>query len=159
MKATTLLMSLLVINLMAIAQPTPEMERRMERMEAARVAMLTTELELTTAEAEKFWPVYNEMRSKIKNLVKERHQVMQQMEAGGSLSLEEREAMVLANFERDKALANIKQQYHQKFKDIIGLEKTLKLHEAEHKMQRKMVKHMREGEKGGKGGGQRQGQR
>lgn len=143
MKKTTLLAALCFFGIVAIAQPTPEMERRMERMESARIAKITTDLELTTAEAAKFWPVYNEMRSKIKALVKERHAAMQQLESAVQLPLAEREALVLANFEREKNLVAIKQHYHQKFKDVIGLEKTLKLHDTERKMQYQMVQHMR----------------
>jgi len=31
-----------------------------------RVSFITTEMQLTPAEAEKFWPIYNEYRDKIK---------------------------------------------------------------------------------------------
>ena len=34
-----------------------------EKMRAERVAFLTTAMELTPAEAEKFWPVYNSMEA------------------------------------------------------------------------------------------------
>ncbi len=152
MKTTIWMAAFALITTAAFAQPE-DLEARMEKLENMRIAKITTELNLTSAEAEKFWPVYNEMRSKIKALVKERQKAMRQLEQGSDLTPADKEALILANFERDKALATIKQQYHQKFKELIGLEKTLKLHETEREMQVQMVKRMRKG----KGGGRRPG--
>lgn len=144
MKTKIWMVAFTLLAIGAVAQPA-DLEARMEKLENLRIAKITTELNLTSAEAEKFWPVYNEMRSKIKALVKERQKAMRQLEQDEALSLADKEALILANFERDKALATIKQQYHQRFKELIGLEKTLKLHETEREMQVQMVKRMRKG--------------
>ena len=42
-----------------------------ERLKAIFAAYVTKELNLTSGEAEKFWPVYNEYRSEIEKVVKE----------------------------------------------------------------------------------------
>ncbi|HET7119231.1 MAG TPA: hypothetical protein VFI29_22240 [Hanamia sp.] len=42
--------------------------QRAEKIQALKIAFITQKLHLTSAEAEKFWPVYNEYNNEIKNL-------------------------------------------------------------------------------------------
>jgi Spy/CpxP family protein refolding chaperone len=137
------------------AQPSSNKEARMERMESARIAFLTNQLDLTPAEAEKFWPVYNEMRSKIKALMAERREANRNMLENNDLVPADREELLLENYRRDLVLANLRLEYHDKFKAILGLEKTLSLAKAEHDFHRKMMERM--GDRDRKGPMQRRG--
>src|SRR5690606_18064590 len=53
----------------------PGNESRKEKIESLKIAFITTELELTPEESEKFWPLYNEMELKLKKVRKERRQL------------------------------------------------------------------------------------
>jgi Skp family chaperone for outer membrane proteins len=53
------------ISYICAAQPPKE------RIKALKTAYITQELNLTSAEAEKFWPVYNEYFAEIEKVVKE----------------------------------------------------------------------------------------
>ena len=44
--------------------PTPPEPPKKEKMEAMRVGFITQKLDLTSEEAQKFWPVYNEFQKK-----------------------------------------------------------------------------------------------
>jgi Spy/CpxP family protein refolding chaperone len=134
----------LIASFAITAQPQSEKGRdaRMERMESARIAFLTTRLDLTPAEAEKFWPVYNEMRGKIKDLMSERRQTSRTLRDNAELSALEKEALLLENYKRDQELARMRLVYHEQFKAVLGLEKTLLLAEAEMDFHRKMMERM-----------------
>jgi len=62
-------------------------EDRWEKMKAEKVAFLTTQLALTSAEAEKFWPIYNEMEKQRWDAQKARRELENKVsEAEESLS-------------------------------------------------------------------------
>ena len=46
-----------------------KMKEKREQIKTMKVAFLTTELDLTSAEAEKFWPLYNEQKEASRNLM------------------------------------------------------------------------------------------
>jgi Skp family chaperone for outer membrane proteins len=81
------------LNFIASAQP------RGERLEAIKVAYITKELSLTSAEAEKFWPLYNQYFAELKK-VREENKTDELM------------------FE-EKAL-NIRKRYRSEFKKILN---------------------------------------
>ncbi len=58
MKIITLALLILGTSFGSIAQEKGEEVQR-ENKKAQKIAFISTKLELSTAEAEKFWPVYN----------------------------------------------------------------------------------------------------
>jgi len=49
--------------------PRPMTKEQRERLESFRIQFITKKLDLTPAEAEKFWPVYNEQKEASHNLM------------------------------------------------------------------------------------------
>ena len=49
--------------------PRPMTKEQRERLESFRIQFITKKLDLTPAEAEKFWPVYNEQKEASRNLM------------------------------------------------------------------------------------------
>ena len=49
--------------------PRPMTKQQRERLESFRIQFITKKLDLTPAEAEKFWPVYNEQKEASRNLI------------------------------------------------------------------------------------------
>jgi hypothetical protein len=49
--------------------PRPMTKEQRERLEFFRIQFITKKLDLTPAEAEKFWPVYNEQKEASRNLM------------------------------------------------------------------------------------------
>ena len=49
--------------------PRPMTKQQRERLESFRIQFITKKLDLTPAEAEKFWPVYNEQKEASHNLM------------------------------------------------------------------------------------------
>jgi hypothetical protein len=104
----------------------------LEKLNAYKIAFFTRRLNLTSQEAEKFWPVYNEFQNK-RNLVQVERQTLNRNVNQNELNMTEKE-MVEAG---DKLIslqiqeAALAQEYHKKFKDILTPAKVMRLYQAE----------------------------
>ena len=127
-------------------------EARWEKMKAEKVAFLTTQLALTSAEAEKFWPVYNEMEKQRWDAQKARRELENKVsEAEESLSENE-----IIKLTRDFAGSMAKEGalmsgYNEKLLKVIPAKKVLKLYKAENEFRMNMIRKYRDGDKGEKG--------
>lgn len=88
-------------------------ESRAERIQALKIAFITQKLQLTSDEAEKFWPIYNQYDNEIRNL-----------------QLDSKNNNVPA-LETEEKLLNIRKKYKSAFEKVIGPQKLNKLFNAE----------------------------
>jgi hypothetical protein len=120
-----------------------------DRIKAFKTAHITNALDLTSAEAEKFWPVYNAHERKMTALrQKERREIFQVVK-GDMDGLTEKEANDL--IEKGIQFKTTELQY---FKDlvenlrgIIPSKKILKLRKAEQEFKRILLERMRNRQK------------
>lgn len=109
-----------------------------DKVEALRVAFIGKKLELTTNEAEKFWPVYNEFHDKVKAL---RKTVRQNFKKGvDNMTDKELEDLYQLEIKAKQAEAELHKTYSDKIKAIIGTKKTLKLRVAEEEFKKEIIK-------------------
>ncbi len=109
-----------------------------DKVEALRVAFIGKKLELTTNEADKFWPVYNEYNDKVKAL---RKTVRQSFKKGvDNLSEKELEDLYQLEIKSKQAEAELHKAYNDKIKVIIGTKKTVKLRIAEDEFKKEIIK-------------------
>ena len=87
-------------------------EKRSEKIQALKIAFITQKLELTSDEAQKFWPVYNRYENDIKQVV------MDNKRGGDAIDNEEK-------------VLNVKKRYKSEFTKVIGQPKTNTLFNAE----------------------------
>ncbi|KAF2509473.1 sensor of ECF-type sigma factor [Flavobacterium zhairuonense] len=124
-----------------------KMDEKREKIKAYKVSFLTTELELTPSEAEKFWPIYNAYDDKQFEL---RHQkmkaYMERLNDDNINSISEKEAaIVLAQMEStDKELYLLREKYNSNLKKILSAKKILKLKKSEDDFNRKLLKQYRD---------------
>ena len=104
--------------------------RARERIRAAHAAYITERLELTPAEAEKFWPVYREYGEKRRALV-------QQMRDARDRGSDEKSLLEL-DLQIKQQQLDLEKDYSGRLQKIISAEKVLKLRQAEADF-RKMV--------------------
>lgn len=93
-----------------------------DKVQALKIAFITQKLELTTAEAQKFWPVYNDYDGEVKNLRRSNN---------GDV------------IERDEKLLNIRKKYKVQFEKIIGAERTNKLYVVEGEFRNVLIKQLK----------------
>jgi len=98
--------------------------QRSEKIQALKIAFITQKLHLTSAEAEKFWPVYNEYTNEIRNL-----------------RLENKEGDVLDN---EQMLLDIRKKYKPRFEKILGPQRINDLYNAERDFRNALIKRLKE---------------
>ncbi|MEO8238611.1 MAG: sensor of ECF-type sigma factor [Flavobacterium sp.] len=122
-------------------------DEKREKIKAYKVSFLTTELELTSTEAEKFWPVYNAYDDKQYEL---RHDKMKtylrKLDDDNVNSISEKEAVILLSQieSTDKELYFLREKYMTNLKKILSAKKILKLKKSEDDFNRKLLKQYRE---------------
>ena len=99
------------------------MTPRAEKIQALKIAFITQKLQLTSAEAEKFWPVYNDYENEIK-----------------TLRLNNKNGDVLENEEK---LLNIRKKYKPSFEKILGPQKLNQLYNAEKEFRNVLIKQLK----------------
>jgi hypothetical protein len=86
-------------------------DTRAEKIQSLKIAFITQKLQLTTDEAEKFWPIYNQYDNEIQNV-----------------QLDNRNGNVI---DKDERLLNIRKKYASSLEKVIGPQKVNKLFIAE----------------------------
>ncbi len=122
-------------------------DEKREKIKAYKVSFLTTELELTSTEAEKFWPIYNAYDDKQFELRHEKMKTyLKRLDDDNINSLSEKEASaLLAQIEStDKELYLLREKYTANLKKILSAKKILKLKKSEDDFNRKLLKQYRD---------------
>lgn len=147
MKKFLSLLILLVVVFSAfksLAQKDSNAER-MERYRKEKIAYLTANLNLTSSEAQKFWPVYNEYeKERIQSQSKRRELDRKIMEAGENLS--EKEILQL-NHDAVQSFqdeADVVKKYNEKLLRVLPAKKVLMLYKVENQFRMEMIRKWRE---------------
>lgn len=116
-----------------------------DKIEALKVGFITKELNLTSAEAEKFWPVYNEMDAKMKEIRQSCRKINQELkESEEKISNDDAKKKLNTLFENDQKELDLKKEYSEKFIKIIGEKRTLKLLSLEHEFRRVLLERLKD---------------
>ncbi|WP_396212264.1 sensor of ECF-type sigma factor [Flavobacterium sp.] len=112
------------------------------QIKASKVAFLTNELNLTTIEAEKFWPLYNTFEDKQREIKKEKIKGYRNRLDNSDDKLTEKEAAAaLAQMEKtEDELYQLRKKFISDLKVILPVTKILKLKKADEDFNRKLLK-------------------
>ncbi|MDN3644164.1 hypothetical protein QWY87_15730 [Lutimonas halocynthiae] len=129
-------------------------ERGKERIKAYRTAYITQELDLSSKEAEKFWPVYNEYDKKIFGLrvVKMREERSRIKELGGPEMLSDEEASQTLNtmLASEKEITKTREDMYKALSKVLSPTKLLKLYHAEMSFNKRLLSEFKKGKQGNK---------
>lgn len=125
---------------------------RQGKVQQLKIAYITKELNLTAAEAEKFWPIYNEMDAKIVANRKEKRKLVKEMkENQETLKDEDFKKKINALLDYEAKETTIKKEYIEKIAVIIGYKKSAKLINLEQQFKRELLKRLNETKNPGNG--------
>jgi hypothetical protein len=126
-----MVISLIILAVFPLLQLTAQ-NPNLEKLNAYKIAFFTRRLSLTSQEAQKFWPVYNEFQDK-RNAIQIERQKFNRNINQNELNMSEKE-MIEAG-DQHIALqvqeASLAQEYHKKFREILSPAKILRLYQAE----------------------------
>ena len=124
----------------SFAQPGPNQKKdRRERIQAQKIAFISTELDLTPEEAQKFWPMYNLYEADIDEIRKTRRSYMKELRKNRGLSPERSYELFQLIFESEKAESDIRLDYLKRFADLLGKQKAAGVFIAEEKFKRELL--------------------
>lgn len=141
-----LMLSFITISTAVIAQPNKHRRVTREEMDAKKVAFLSTELNLTTEEAKKFWPVYNAYDEKMHEIHKKNRRLKKKLKNFEALPAEEayKATQVVIKLESEKS--TLRKAYLDKFSTILGKKKGAKVFYAEIQFKRELLRKIKNGE-------------
>ena len=135
------LLVLIVIPVLRTSAQNPNFER----LDAYKIAFFTKRLNLTSQEAERFWPVYNEYQDK-KNGIQQQRILLARNSNQNSVNMNDKELtdagdklISLQMEEADLAL-----EFHKKFKEILSPVKVLRLYQAENQYRLTLLNELRD---------------
>lgn len=142
----------LFLNLAVIAQDRESHEARMEKYRTEKISFLTTRLDLTPVEAEKFWPIYNQMEKERWEAQKARRDLENKVSAAEE-SLSDNEVIKLTrdfagSMQKEGALIT---SYNEKLLKVLPPKKVLKLYKTENEFRMHMIKKYRDNDRSDKG--------
>jgi len=118
---------------------------RWEKYKSEKVAFITTKLDLTPQEAEKFWPVYNALEKERSQAQREKRLLEKQVyEASEKLSDQEVIDLTRKFVGNKKQECQLDTEYNEKFLKILPPQKVLVLYKAEGEFRMYMFRKFRE---------------
>jgi len=120
-----------------------------EKLDAYKIGFLTKRLNLTTREAEKFWPVYNEYQDQRIKIQLERQEINRNFNQN-ELNMSDREMSEAGDriIALEFSEAGLAQEFHNKIKAILSPVKVLRLYQAENQYRLQLLNDLREKNQG-----------
>lgn len=127
-------------------------QRGKERMKAYKTAYITEQLDLSSAEAEVFWPVYNKYEKKIfeirvVNMRKERSRV-KELSGSDALSEEEASKFLSTMLSLENEVIKTREEMYEALSKTLNPVKLLKLYQAEMNFNKRLLHEYKKGKTG-----------
>lgn len=127
----------------AMAQHNDHADRH-EKIEAARIAHITSELSLSPEQARKFWPVYNELTQKREAIRHEQRRVMHAVRENTPKQEEARNA-ISTHLRLEKEEAVLEEEYYgSRLQAVLEPTQILQLMKAEHEFKKMLLKRLKD---------------
>jgi len=143
MKTNHFLAMFLTLVTCAVFAQGGGMKHKKEQIKSLKVAFLTEQLQLSTDQAEKFWPVYNAFDDKQFDLRQDKMDVFRKrMDEAELNKMSDKEASaILSGMESTESeLYQLRKKLVSDLRPIIGSLKILKLKKAEEDFNRKLLR-------------------
>lgn len=127
---TLLLSMVLLVPALAQDEELPKDAKAKEKIIAARIAYITEKLNLTPAEAEKFWPIYNEFDQKRKDLRVEAKDLRNTPDPAKSKEENDKNAIAQQHQLRQREL-DLERDYSKRLLDVVSAQKVRALPKTE----------------------------
>ncbi len=135
-----ILFSIFSLCLMASAFAQRSGERMKNRMEGYQIAFITDKLNLTSEEAQKFWPIYNQYKDQAKKIrqdAKPQKDVQDMTDA-------EAEQFIKSSFEKDTKELDLKKEFVQKLRGVLAPKKIAQLQGLEKEFKKELLEKAKE---------------
>lgn len=145
----TILAVIMLTTTLSFAQKQPDKEK----IKSLKVAFMTEHLDLSSKEAQAFWPIYNEYEENREELrQKERTQFRSKIKNADELSEKESKDILEKYIRFEDEEEALDKAFLKKISTVISAKKTLLLLRSEHDFKRQLIKQYRSKRRDGGGG-------
>jgi len=135
----------IVIMLISISSFAQDRGKMKERIKAQKIAFITEKLDLTSNEAEKFWPIYNAFEASIENIKsKDLRAVKMEMHNGEDVSDKRANELLEKLMKAEKDMHDAKLKLVKDLKKVIPAKKIILLKATEDQFNRVLLQRLRE---------------
>lgn len=128
-----------------ISQNGDARQTKKDKIEQLKIAYITQELDLSTDEAEKFWPVYNDMNDALKAEKKSRRTKVKELKENfETLTEDQIKKKTIAILDSEIKEATLKKEHTEKIAKIIGYKKAVQLLNVEKQFKQELLKKLNE---------------
>jgi len=143
MKTKIFVVTLLLLPTLLWAQRRTD-EATIEMIKTKKIAFITEKVGLTSQEAEKFWPVYNQLEKERYNLLDQKRKLEEQFQATSPTRSEGEYKKMATDFVAIQLKeGKLAEEYNTKLLGILPAEKVVKLYVAEIKFRSYLFHEMR----------------
>lgn len=128
------------------AQPNPQQEDWKEKMQSVKIAFLTTEIGLTPAEAQNFWPIYNSVSEELDKAMRSTFTTYMELEKALNENKSDKEVSKCLERYLDALSSQdeIRSESVAKYRKILPDTKVAKIFVAEEKFRRQQIRRMQQ---------------
>ncbi|MEI7595470.1 MAG: Spy/CpxP family protein refolding chaperone [Bacteroidota bacterium] len=139
------LLLLSAFSFKSVAQ-NPEFDEKREKLEAQKIAYITTQLSLTPEESAAFWPIYNKMEQEKRTMMKECHKGIHEKGKPDIKNMTDDQLIKLSSmeFESQQKMLDLRKKYHQEFLKVLSIKKVMLLYEAEKDFKKELLKKLKD---------------
>ena len=136
-----------IVSLLSFLQlnAQPDGRRDFDKFKALKISFMTEKLELTPSEAEKFWPIYNELDKKRFDLHKKKRDLEKKL-IDENTTLNDGELNRINNLliNSFKEEYDLSKEYNEKFMQVLPIKKVVLINIVENDFRFNMIKEYRE---------------
>ena len=143
-QSLVLIVTLMICAISISAQEEPRSDKEQD-IKSQRIAFFTVKIGLTPDEAQVFWPIYNAYWDIKNSIIADRKEKMTYFaENFEIMSNEEMIKYADQYIHYEMELAELLDQYHIKFKEILPIDKVMKIYLADYEFKTYLLKKIRE---------------
>lgn len=132
---------ILLVSFTGFAQRGGEIQ---EKIKAQKIAFITDKLELTSEEAQQFWPIYNEFEAKVEKIKSEDLRPLKKEMRQGNVSDKRAGEILDKLLEAETEMHNAKLELVENLKTVISAKKIIMLKVAEDQFNQKLLDRLKE---------------
>jgi hypothetical protein len=139
---------LLIISLFisAFTQVSAQDEQRMQRFKDEKVSFFNSKLEMNEEVSEIFWPIYEDLNNRRMKIGEEERSLMSYYNSNSeNMTEKEIDETIDSFFNIQKKKLDLDLQYHEKFVEILGKARTMKIYTLEREFRLHILKKFRGG--------------
>lgn len=122
---------------------------RLDKVRSLEIAYISRELDLSSQEAEKFWPVYNKYTREVDGLIAERRKRTKELKSNRNTLVASDAVDKEIGYERK--MVDIKAKYKEEFMKVLPPEKVMKLYRVQREFRNMMIRQLKERAEGNRG--------